>query len=79
MPLKTGIRIHARQWTVLNFTYLIIDRLQKIAADKGIGEMVDGEMLFEWDPGEPILLQTDYQEVAPPLHHTVNKKSTGDV
>ena len=79
MSLKTVIRIHARQWTVLNVTELIIYRVEKLADDKGISEMVDGEMLFEWDPREPILLLPDYEEVAPPLYHTVNEKSKGEV
>ena len=63
---KTGIRIHARKWTVLHDTESVIDRVEKLASDKGINEMVNGDMLFEWNPGYPILLQPNYEEVIPP-------------
>ena len=36
-------------------------------------------MIFEWDPGDPILLQTDYDQVTPPLHQTFNEEPKGDV
>ena len=41
--------------------------------------MVEGEILFEWEPGEPILLRLDYEEVTPQLHNTVNKQPKGNV
>ena len=47
MSLKTGISVHARQWTVLNVTKLVIGRVYLLAADEGIDEMVDGKILFE--------------------------------
>ena len=37
--------------------------------------MVNVEILFEWDPGEIILIQPYYEEVKPPLHNTVNEGS----
>ena len=46
MSLDTGIRIHARQWTVLHFTKLVINRAEQIYSDKGINEIVGGDMLF---------------------------------
>ena len=55
MSLKSGRRIHARKFTVLHVTKSVIDRIEQLAADKGINEMVDGEMLFERYPWEPIL------------------------
>ena len=63
---KTGIRIHARKWTVLHDTESVIDRVEKLASDKGINEMVDEEMLFEWNPGDPVLFQHYEKEVIPP-------------
>ena len=47
MSLKTGISVHARQWTVLNITKLVIGTAYSLAADEGIDEMVDGKILFE--------------------------------
>ena len=73
MSLKTGILVHARQWTVLNITKLVIGTVYLLAADEGIDEMVDGEILFEWGPVEPIFIRTDYEEVKPLLHLTVNE------
>ena len=46
MSLETGRRIHARQWTVLHFTKLVINREEQIYSDKGINEIVGGDMLF---------------------------------
>ena len=63
MSLKTGRRIHDRQWIVIHVTVSVIYRVEKLAADEGIN--VDGEILFEWDPGKPILLQPYYKEVTP--------------
>ena len=60
MSLKTGIIIHAGQWTVLHVTESVIVRVEKLAGNKAINEMSDGDMLFEWKPGYPILLQPDY-------------------
>ena len=64
------------------FTELIIDRVKQLAADKEINEMVDGEILFEWELGEPILIRPDYEEVTPLLYHNVNefhKENVGNV
>ena len=64
------------------FTELIIDRVKQLAAGKEINKMVDGEILFEWELGEPILIRPDYEEVTPLLYHTVNefhKENVGNV
>ena len=36
-------------------------------------------MLFEWNPGYPILLQPDYEEVIPPSNNTTNEEPKGKV
>ena len=46
MSLDTEIIIHARQWTVLYVTESVIGRVEQLSTNKGINEMVDGEMLF---------------------------------
>ena len=59
MSLDTGRRIHARQWNVLHINESVIGKVEQLAANEGINGMVDGKMLFEWNPGDPILLQPD--------------------
>ena len=56
MSIDTGRIIHARKLTVLHVIESVIGRVKKLSADEGINEMVDGEILFEWNPGEPIIL-----------------------
>ena len=73
MSLKTGIIIHAGQWTVPNVTKLVIDKVEKLATDDGIYKMVYGEMIFEWDTGDQILLQPDYEDTTPPFNYTNNE------
>ena len=46
MSLKTGRSIHERQQTVKHVTESVIYQVEKLAANKGINEMVDREMLF---------------------------------
>ena len=41
--------------------------------------MLDGEILFEWNPGNRILLQPDYKEVLPPSNHTTNEEPKGNL
>ena len=77
MSLETGRIIHARQWTVLYVIESMIDRVEQLASDEGINEIVDGDMLFEWNPGEPILLQPYYKEVVPPSNHTTKPGTQG--
>ena len=60
MSLKTGRRIHVRQWNVLHITESVICRVEKLAVGKGTNGIVDGDMLFEWKPRDPILLKPDY-------------------
>ena len=38
---------HARQWTVLHITESVICRVEQLATDKEINEMLDGEMISE--------------------------------
>ena len=78
MSLKIGRRINVRQWNVLHVTELVIKLVEQISADEDINDMVDGEILFEWEPGEPILLQPDYEEVTPSLNHAVNEEPKGN-
>ena len=66
ISLETGGIIHVMQWTVLHITESVIIRVEQLDTDKGINEMLDGEMLFECNPGDPILLQPGYKEVIPP-------------
>ena len=51
MSINTGRIIHARKWTVLHVTESVMVRVEKLSSDEGINEMVDGEILFEWNPG----------------------------
>ena len=46
MSLKTGRTLHARQCTVLNATELVLDRVDQLAANEGINEMLDEEIIF---------------------------------
>ena len=73
MSLKTGRRVHARQWIVLHITESVTDSLAQFSANEGINDMVGREMLFEWKPGDPILLQPNYEEMIPPSNHTANE------
>ena len=41
--------------------------------------MVDGEILFEWKQGYPILFQPDYKQVIPTSKYTTNKEPKGNV
>ena len=66
MSLEQGIVIHARKWTLLHLTESIIGRAEKIDAGEGINEIVDEDMLFEWKPGDPIMLQPNYKEAILP-------------
>ena len=36
--------------------------------------MVDGDILFEWNTGDPILLQPDYKQMIPPSNQTTNEE-----
>ena len=36
--------------------------------------MVDGEILFEWNTGDPILLQHDDKQMIPPSNQTTNEE-----
>ena len=40
--------------------------------------MLDGDILFEWKPGDPIILKPDYKEVIPPLNHTTSEEPKGN-
>ena len=79
MLLETGIIIHARQWTVLHATESVIGRVNQLAADEGINKIVDEDILFQWNPGDPIILQPNYEEVISPLNHTINEEPKGNV
>ena len=79
ISLKTGIRIHSRHWVILHVTKLVIGRKSQFADDEGINEMVDGEMLFELDPGEPIFLQSNYEEATLPLNFSLNEEPNENV
>ena len=78
ISLETGKSICARQGTVLNVTESVIYIVEQIAAKKGINEMVDGEMLFEWKPGDSIQFQPNYKEVIPPSNHSTNEETKGN-
>ena len=61
MSLEIGRITNARQWNVLHVTESVICRVNKLATDEGINEMVDGDMLSEWNPGDLIMLQPGYK------------------
>ena len=77
MSLKIGRIFHGRQWNVLQFTESVIGRVEKLSSNEGINKMVDGEIIFEWKPGDPKLSQSDYKELIPPINHTTNDKTKG--
>ena len=49
-----------------------------MAEKEGINEFFDGEPLFKWKPGSPILSEHAVEEVTPPLED-VSMKSRGNV
>ena len=79
MSLKTGRKIDTRKWIVLHVTESIIGKAEQLAADKGINEMVYGEMIFEWKPGDPILLQPYYEKFIPISNHATNEETRVNV
>ena len=72
MSLDTGRRNNANKWTILHVTESLIVRVDQLASDEGINEIVDGDILFEWKTGYPIILQPNYKEVIPSSNHTTN-------
>ena len=46
--------IHAEQWTELHVNDDVIQRVHELADIDGIPDMVEGQYLFEWEPGIPI-------------------------
>ena len=59
MSINKGRIIHARQWNILHVTESVTSRVYQLAANERINEMVDGEIIFEWNTRDPILLQPD--------------------
>ena len=41
--------------------------------------MVYEDILFEWNPGDLVMLQPDYKEVIPPSNKTTNKQPKGNL
>ena len=72
VSLDTGRRNNANKWTILHVTESLIVRVDQLASDEGINEIVDGDILFEWKTGYPIILQPNYKEVIPSSNHTTN-------
>lgn len=81
MNLSTGRRIHANQWTELPITKEVINRVEELADPDGIEDMINGEPLFEWEPGRTILHENEQELVNDDEHETelTNvRKSTRD-
>ena len=55
MSLKTGRLIRSDQWRELPIDGWVINRVHELAEAEGAQELVDGELNFEWEPGNPIL------------------------
>lgn len=61
MSLETGKRVHSNNWVELSITDNVIARAKALAAHDGMDDLIDGELIFEWNPSEPILdLPPDY-------------------
>ena len=73
VSLETVKMNYARQWIVLHVTESVIGRAEKLATKKRINEMVDGKMLFEWKPEDPILLQHNSEQVITQSNHITNE------
>ena len=69
MSLRTGKQIHAKQWTELPVTDEVVQRVEELADAAQIPEMVNGELLFEWAPGNPIV-QDDTSDITTTLLNT---------
>ena len=54
MSMRSGIRIHSNQWTVLHVTDEVVQRVHNLADQDGMQDMKDGQIIFEWEPGMPI-------------------------
>ena len=55
MSLKTGRLIRSDQWRELPIDEWVINRVHELAEAEGAQELVDGELNFEWEPGNPVL------------------------
>ena len=63
MSLRTGKLMHSNNYTVLPITSEVIHRVESLAEAEGMPLMTDGELLFEWSPGVPILPENDSDNV----------------
>ena len=55
MSLKTGRLIRSDQWRELPIDEWVINQVHELAEAEGAQELVDGELNFEWEPGNPVL------------------------
>ncbi len=73
MSLKTGRLIRSDQWRELPIDEWVIDRVHELAEAEGAQELVDGELLFEWEPGNPVLdVEEQIDEQADILENVFN-------
>ena len=61
MSLETGrqVQVHSNNYIPLAITDAVIDQVEEPAEEEGMPPLQDGEMVFEWSPGVPILDETD--------------------
>ena len=59
MSLATGKQIHSNNWVELPITQAVIDRVEYLATQEGLDDLVDGELIFEWAPGTLIRNEDD--------------------
>eukprot|EP00957_Ditylum_brightwellii_P041991 3179561-Ditylum_brightwellii.AAC.1 len=64
MSLKTGQRFHSNAWTELPPTRDVINRVPEIAEKEKQPTMSKDELVFEWNPGEEILLKDEIDRVS---------------
>ena len=55
MSLESKRKLHATQWTELPVTDAVKARVEALAIEDDVEEMKDGELNFEWAPGQPII------------------------
>eukprot|EP00957_Ditylum_brightwellii_P084668 6438251-Ditylum_brightwellii.AAC.1 len=59
MSLKTGHRFHSNAWTELPPTQDVVNWAHEIAEKEKQSTMAKDELVFEWNPGEDILLKDE--------------------
>ena len=78
MSLKTGKRLHRRNWTTLPMEQDVLDRVDKLAKAEGKDKVVKS-FNFEWRPGKVIkeLATQEIEQEEPTLIKEVDEEQDG--